>query len=38
MYVVNPFGFGIFIGVVSTIVVEVVALLIATSNNSRGKK
>ena len=28
MYIANPMGFGIFIGVVSTLVVEVVALLI----------
>ena len=36
MYITNPIGFGIFIGVVSTIVVEVVALIIAAS--SKGDK
>lgn len=34
MYV-NPIPFGIFIGVVSTIVVEVVALIIVAIRNSR---
>ena len=36
MYV-NPIPFGIFIGVVSTIVVEVVALIIWGINSNRGK-
>ena len=31
MYIANPMGFGIFIGVVSTLVVEVIALLIAAA-------
>ena len=38
MYIVNPFGFGIFIGVVSTIVVEVVALIIVAASKSKGGK
>lgn len=31
MYISNPIGFGVFIGVVSTIVVEVVALIIVAT-------
>ena len=31
MYIANPMGFGIFIGVVSTLVVEVIALLIVAT-------
>ncbi len=38
MYVVNPIAFGVFIGVVSTIVVEVVALIAWAASNTRGKK
>ena len=36
MYV-NPIPFGIFIGVVSTIIVEVVALILYAMRNGRGK-
>ena len=36
MYIANPIGFGIFIGVVSTLVVEIVAIFILAAN--RGKK
>ena len=37
MYVANPFGVGIFVGVVSTIVVEVVALIIWGIHNYKGE-
>ena len=34
MYI-NPFGFGIFIGVISTIVVEVIALVIIVNRRNK---
>lgn len=38
MYIANPIGFGFFIGVVSTVVVEIVAIFIWAAKNSGGKK
>ena len=38
MYINNPFAFGISIGVISTIVVEVIAIFIVAANSTRRKK
>ena len=38
MYIANPIAFGVFIGVVSTIVVEAVTLFVWAVNNTKGKK
>lgn len=38
MYIANPIGFGIFIGVVCTLVVEIVAIIIWAAGNTKGKK
>ena len=35
---VNPFPFGIFIGVISTITVEIIAIIIAASRINKGDK
>lgn len=38
MMINNPFAFGIAIGVLSTLVVEIIAIFIAAANSTRGKK
>ena len=38
MYIANPIGFGFFIGAVSTIVLEIVALIIWAAGESKGGK
>ena len=37
MYIANPIGFGFFIGVISTVVVEIVAIFILAASKG-GKK